>query len=94
MDQPWQKSTKTPWKRNMFSGANLEASFIDITLKTEKYAPREEPPPTPLNLHWCLSDTVRRIWTYNKSAKSHIIGMSTVNDHHLDLGLDSQDLQF
>ena len=40
-----------------------------------------------------VSDTARQLWTYNKSTKSTIIGMSTAHDHYLDLGLDSEDLE-
>ena len=41
-----------------------------------------------------LSDTLKWIWTFHKSTQLTIIGMSSVNDHFLDRGLDSQDLQF
>ena len=33
-------------------------------------------------------DTLKRVWTVYKSTTSTIIGMSTVSDHCLDLGLD------
>ena len=41
-----------------------------------------------------LSDILRQLRTYNKNTKSTTIGMSTLNDHYQDLGLNSQDFQF
>ena len=39
-------------------------------------------------------DTLKRVWTVHQSTTSTIIGMSTVRDYCLDLGLDSRDPQF
>ena len=93
MDLILRKNKMTLWKRNVFFGAFLEASFIDIMSCTEKLdVPRQETFPIPLN--YIVVRHTQTNWTFHKSTKSTIIGRSMVNDHSLDFGLDSRDSQF
>ena len=82
---------------------SVSGSFIyqRHVMNQEKYAPREDAFPVPLK----YIDVVRHTQTnldipqehaidyyYNVDSERHYL--DTVNDHYLDLGFDSHDLQF
>ena len=75
-------------------GAHLETSCADIYEPRKLYVLRDE---SCIPVHYMtlmLFDRCQRRWRYYEGTQSTITGMSMVNDHYLDPGLDSRDSQF